>query len=422
MLKELSVNFGNFLLSLSDSIDLASSQIASHQIRTAFIAWQIAKAASLPKERIENLFIASLFHDIGALSLEDKIKLHSFEEIGTDSHCILGEALFESAPLLAPAKKIVRHHHKPCHLWESTIDTPDAFDSQILYLADYLERKIDRNQFILHQVDGLNEKIISASGNLIHDDVVNLFLGISDREDFWLDLSSPRLYSILLHFGPFRRAEIDYDNIFSIASLFRNTIDFKSRFTATHSTGVAECAVMLSRIFGLTDTEIMQMELAGYFHDLGKLAVPNSILEKPGKLTKDEFAVIRQHTYFTYSVLNTIGGLDHIAEWAAFHHEKLDGAGYPFHIGAEKINTGSRIMAVADIFTAIAEDRPYRKGMERKKIETILKSQVENNALDKKIVNLLIENFEEISTHVKEKQTISREVFEMKFSNIQTKI
>ena len=397
MLKEPSVNFGNFLLSLSDAIDLASSNIASHQIRTAFIAWQIAKAASLSKERIENLFIASLFHDIGALSLEEKIELHKFGKVDVDTHCILGEALFESSHLFTPAKKIVRCHHKPWHQWESPIDTPDAFDSQILYLADYLERHIDREKFILHQVDSLNDKIISVSGNIIHNDVVNLFFEISNCEDFWLDLSSPRLYSILLHSGPLQKAEINYDNIFSIASLFRNTIDFKSRFTATHSTGVAECAVMLSRLFGLTESEVKQMEIAGYFHDLGKLAVPNSILEKPGKLTKDEFAVIKQHTYFTYSVLNTIGGLDHIAEWAAFHHEKLDGSGYPFHVSHEKINTGSRIMAVADIFTAIAEDRPYRKGMERGRIVSILKSQVENNALDQKIVNLLIENFGDIS-------------------------
>jgi HD-GYP domain-containing protein (c-di-GMP phosphodiesterase class II) len=419
MLKEFSVNFSNFLLSLSDAIDLANSQIASHQMRTAFIAWQIGKAATLAKKRIENLFIAALFHDIGALSLEDKIDLHRFEKVDVDTHCILGEALFELTPLFAPAKKIVRDHHKPWRLWDASIDTPEILEAQILNLADYLERLIDRNRYILHQVDGLEEKILSLAGGQIHPDVVNVFMGISGREDFWLDVSSPRLYSILLHSGPFRGMEIHYDNIFSIAALFRNTIDFKSRFTATHSTGVAECAVILSRIFGLTEAEIMHMELAGYFHDLGKLAVPNGILEKPGKLTKDEFAVMRQHTYFTYTVLNSIGGLNHIAELAAFHHEKLDGSGYPFHIGAEKIDTGARIMAVSDIFTAIAEDRPYRKGMERKKIESVLRAQVENNALDQRIVNLLIENFEEISIQVREKQLVSREIFEIKFSNLQ---
>jgi HD-GYP domain-containing protein (c-di-GMP phosphodiesterase class II) len=418
MLKEFSVNSGNFLLSLSDAIDLASSIIASHQMRTAFIAWQIAKTAAISTERIKNIFLAALFHDIGALSLEEKIKIHKFKEINIDIHCILGEALFESTPLFAPAKKLVRNHHKTWQSWNSTITKAETFDSQVLYIADFLEKSINRNQYILHQVDRLNKLINSSSGNQIHSDIVDLFMQISHREDFWLDLSSPRLYSILLHSGPFRRVEIDYDNIYSIALLFRNTIDFKSRFTATHSTGVAECAVVLSRLFGLTEPEIKQMKIAGYLHDLGKFAIPNSILEKTGKLTKDEFAIIRQHTYFTYSVLNTIGGLDQIAEWAAFHHEKLDGNGYPFHVNADKLDTGARIMTVSDIYTAIAEDRPYRKGMERKKIETILKNQVNQNALDEKIVKLLIDNFGEISTQVKEKQLESREMFESKFSNI----
>ena len=422
MLKEFSVNFSNFLLSLSDSIDLASTKIASHQMRTAFIAWQIAKEASLPKERIENLFIAALFHDIGALSLEEKIKLHQFEKIDADTHCILGEALFESSQFFVPAKKIVRYHHKAWHLWDTPIDQPDVFDSQTLYFADLIERHINRDQYILHQVDNLVEKSKSISGDDVHKDIVNLFLGISGHEDFWLDLSSPRLYSLLLHSGPLRRAEIEYDNIFSLATLIRNMIDFKSRFTATHSTGVAECAVALSKLFGLTDNEVQQMQIAGYFHDLGKLAIPNSILEKPGKLTKDEFTTIKQHTYFTYSVLSTIGGLDHITEWAAFHHEKLDGSGYPFHISSEKINTGARIMAVADIFTAIAEDRPYRKGMQKEEIQAILKSQVKNNALDKIFVNLLLENFDEVSFRVKEKQLQSLELFETKFSDARPEV
>ena len=180
MLKEFSVNFGNLLLSLSDAIDLASSQIASHQMRTAFIAWQIAKKASLPKERIKNLFIASLFlHDIGALTLEDKIKVHQFDSVDVETHCILGEALFESCHLFSPAKNLVRYHHRPWHLAESSIDTPDVFDSQILYLADSLERYTSRKQFILHQVDDLNEKISSAAGDTIHEDIIDLFLGIS---------------------------------------------------------------------------------------------------------------------------------------------------------------------------------------------------------------------------------------------------
>ena len=315
--------------------------------------------------------------------------------------------MFELSSLLRPSSRMVRFHHKPWNKWQTTIDSPDAFESQILYLADFLERSINRNKYILHQHEELTIKISSMAGTEIHSDVVNLFVEISNREEFWLDLVSPRLYSILLHFGPFRRSEIEIDDIFSVALFFRSIIDFKSHFTATHSTGVAECASILSRIFGLTTSEVSLMKLAGYFHDIGKLAVPNVILEKPDKLTKEEFAVIKKHTYFTYTVLNSIGGLGHIPEWAAFHHEKLDGSGYPFHVNDEKLSTGSRIMTVADIFTALTEDRPYRAGMQRDEIKRILENVAKNNEIDKRIVDLLFENYEEVVVHVKEKQSIA---------------
>jgi len=416
MLQEPTVKFSNFLLSLSDAMDIASPSIALHQMRTAFIAWKLASGAGLPVDKIEKIYMAALLHDIGALSLEEKERIHAgFEYINPDIHCILGEILFKLSPLLKPSAKIVRHHHTSWQDWNATIDSPEVMESQILLLADEIERAISRKEYILHQVDKLNAKVISLASSNVHPDIADIFMQISHYEDFWLDLTSPRLYSMLLHYGPFRLVEIEQKNIFSIASVFRHVIDFKSRFTATHSTGVAECSVLISRYFGLTTFEITQMEIAGYFHDLGKLAVPNSILEKPGKLTIEEFQIIKQHTYFTYTVLNTMGGLDLIAEWAAFHHEKLDGSGYPFHITADKINTGARIMAVSDIFVALSEDRPYRCRMKRKQIEDILVLNTVKKALDKNIVNLLLENFEDISVKVKLKQQASKELFEQNF-------
>jgi HD-GYP domain-containing protein (c-di-GMP phosphodiesterase class II) len=418
MLKEISINLGNLFLSLSDAVDLASSSIASHQLKTSYIAWRIGKVAKFPEETIEKIFIASLLHDIGALSPEEKIRLHDFEEKNMETHCIIGESLYKLSPLLRPAAKIVRYHHKPWKEWETSIESPNVLGSQIIFLADLLERLIKRDQYILYQVEDLTSKITSISGTEIHPDVVDLFMVISRHEDFWLDLMSPRLYSLLLHLGPFRQFEIDLKTLSSISLLFRSIIDFRSHFTATHSTGVAECAAILSKIFGLTRTEEELMKIAGNFHDLGKLAVPNFILDKPAKLTKEEFAVIKQHTYFTYTVLNTIGGLDQISEWAAFHHEKLNGSGYPFHISADKISTGARIMAVADMFTALAEDRPYRKGMQRKEIEGILITQANKDFMDKRIVSLLLENYDEVFKRVKKAQAVAKEYYERQLANI----
>jgi len=412
MLYNTTVNLGNILLSFSDAIDLADESISAHQMRTAFIVWQMVNNIQLPENKKQNMFIGALLHDVGALTPEDKTRLHNFEGVNLDIHCIRGATLFESCPLLKESSGMIRWHHKPWSEWVTSIASKDAFESQVLYLADYLERLVDRDQYILHQNETLIKKITSLAGDEIHPDVVDLFVTLSNREDFWLDLVSPRLYSTLLHFGPFRSVDVDIDQIFSIATFFRNLIDFKSPFTATHSTGVAECAASLSEIFGLTENETFLIKLAGYFHDIGKLAVPNAILEKPGRLTKEEFAVMKKHTYFTYMVLNSIGGLDHIPEWAAFHHEKLDGSGYPFHINRDKLETPSRIMVVADIFTALAEDRPYRPGMTRDKIEEILGNMARNNGADKKIVDLLFENYEEVLVRVKEKQALAHEEYE----------
>ncbi len=246
--------------------------------------------------------------------------------------------------------------------------------------------------------------------------MIELFLAAADREEFWLELISPRLYSLLFHEGPFHKKEIDLAHITAIAELFRNIIDFRSRFTAAHSSGVATCALLLSRMFGLTESETELMEVAGNLHDLGKLAIPNGILEKPGPLAKEETAIMKSHTYYTYAIINTIGGLQQIAEWGAYHHERLDGSGYPFHCRAEELSTGARIMGVADIFTALAEDRPYRKGMSKERIMQILNDFADRRLLSAKIVGLLFDNFEAIFSQVAEKQAAVRQFYEKQFA------
>ncbi len=412
MQQKILVNLGNLLLSLSDALDLADTQLVQHQQRTAYIAFEMGREAGLSELELKRMFIAALLHDIGSFSLEYRIALHRFEVKDIEQHCIAGESLLKKTPWLRDSAKLVRNHHRAWKDWDEPIDKPHVLMSQIVSIADYLERSINRKQYILHQNEELISKITSQSNKMFHPQVVGILVSVARREEFWFDLVSPRLYSLLLHNAPSRNVELELEDISSIAELFANIIDFRSHFTATHTSGVAACAVILTKLFGLTEVETSLMEVAGYLHDLGKLAIPNRILEKPGKLNRKEFAIIRSHTYYTYLVLNTIGGLQRIAEWAAYHHEKLDGSGYPFHRKANELDIGARIMTVADIFTAIAEDRPYRKGMNRREIENIMNGMALSGKIDTRIVSLLFENYDEVLAYVKEKQCIAKDQFE----------
>jgi len=418
MKRHLFVNLSNLLLSLSEVTDLANPLIAQHQHRTAYIALELAKFADLEPEITENIFTAALLHDIGAVTVEEKIAVHNFQKVNESIHTIRGELLLEQIPWLRKISKIVRNHHKNWSAWEEDIENPVVFSSQIVLLSDYVERLIDKNKYILHQSKDIVEIIKKLSDTVVNKKIVAYFVDLAKREDFWLDLTSPRLYSLLLNNGQFKNMQIGLEDVLLISNLYRDLIDFKSRFTATHTSGVAECAVKLSELFGLAELDVKSMMIAGNFHDIGKLVIPNSILEKPGKLTLEEFEIMRCHTYHTFNTLDSIGGLQRIAEWAAYHHEKLDGSGYPFHLTNEEIGTGSRIMTVADIFTAISEDRPYRKGMDKDEIYKILKSQTDKKLLDKRIVELLFDNYETINIQVKTKQLKALDFYEKRFLSI----
>ena len=176
----------------------------------------------------------------------------------------------------------------------------------------------------------------------------------------------------------------------------------------------------MSRLYGFCEYETQSLRIAGNLHDLGKLAVPAGILNKPGALSREEYAVIKSHTYYSYNVISSIKGLTQIAEWASFHHERLDGTGYPFHIMGRRMTIGSRIMAVADIFTALTEARPYRKGMDRAGIGKIMNEMGKNDVVDRKIVSLLFDEYDRITESVVSTQAAAMEFYTTRMENIQS--
>lgn len=198
-----------------------------------------------------------------------------------------------------------------------------------------------------------------------------------DRDNaFWAGLADPRTNRTAAVTIPSDyEIKADEDRLDRIADAFALVIDAKSPFTFDHSRRVASYALAINARLGDRGVDAVRLRRAALLHDLGKLTVPNRILDKPGKLDSDEWTVIRQHPFHTLSVLEQVPLFHEFADDAANHHEWIDGKGYSRGLNGAQLSTTARILAVADVVDALAADRPYRGGMAPEKVHAILESE-----------------------------------------------
>jgi HD-GYP domain-containing protein (c-di-GMP phosphodiesterase class II) len=394
------IRVADLVACLSDAMDFISPAVVNHHKQVSYIAFSIGTEMGLPQARQKELVLAGSLHDAGAFSLKERMDTLAFEMRNPHRHAGKGFELLRSFEPLSEIAPIVRFHHLPWNHGRGAEfkgqRVPSA--SHILHLADRVAILIDRKHEVLTQVPSLCARIRDEAGTMFMPQAVDAFMSLASREYFWLDAISPALQSILSHKLKGPAIGLNSEGMMGFSRLFSRIIDFKSPFTAAHSSGVAACAELLSGFVGFTESERRLMRIAGYLHDLGKLAVPVEILDKPSGLKGREFNVIRHHTFYTYRILETIPSFRIINQWASFHHERLDGSGYPFHMKAGDLPLGSQIMAVADVFTAITEDRPYRDGMTTKNAVKVLDGMALNSALSKDIVAVLKNNCDAMNT------------------------
>jgi putative nucleotidyltransferase with HDIG domain len=204
----------------------------------------------------------------------------------------------------------------------------------------------------------------NRSGTWFDPALVKAFKAVAARPSFWDAMKSDDLREMILELEP-KNATINFDEDYldDIAAGFAQVVDAKSPFTKGHSERVALYADMIAEQLQLSTPHRRWLKRAALLHDIGKLGVSNSILDKPGKLDDAEWVSMRRHTIETETILSRISVFKHMAPVAAAHHEKLDGKGYPNRMKEEEITLESRILAVADIFDALTADRPYRAAM-----------------------------------------------------------
>lgn len=394
MLREPKVYLFDLISALSEAVDLVSPAVGHHHFKVAYASYSLGKELKLPSEDVSSLLLAGMLHDIGAISLKERLDVLRFETDMPHKHSELGYMLVRFFNPFKKISEIIRFHHVKWNNGDGKKfkDFEVPLESHIIHLADRVSVLIDEKEDILNQRTKILSIIENQRGKMFHPELIDALQSLSQKEYFWLDLSSNSIDLILPHFIKKTDFELDKENLTNIAKLFSRIIDFRSPFTAAHSAGVAACAFTLAKLTGFSQRECFLVEIAGYLHDLGKLAVPPEILEKPDALTNSEYNIIRKHPFYTYRILDKIHGFEEIKSYASYHHETLSGNGYPFHIDGANIPYLSRILAAADIYTAVTEDRPYRSGMSAGEAVRVLNSSAAENKIDKNIVHLLINN------------------------------
>jgi HD-GYP domain-containing protein (c-di-GMP phosphodiesterase class II) len=412
MIKNPRVPLFDIVMCVSAAADLISHEVAEHNHRVAYIAYRLATELGFEQNDVDKIVIAGALHDVGALTLGDRLSALKFETDDAGRHAELGYHFLRTFEPLYDSARLIRHHHV---WWENgagaeRLGEQIPFGTHVVELADRISILLGDQSSILTRAEKIQATIIEKTGKMFVPEFVEAFRNLATCEAFWLDAAAQNVGGMLRSMTTLDTVRLGIEGITQFANVLRRLIDCRCAFTATHSSGVAAVAVELARIAGFSERECQLMRIAGYLHDLGKLAVPSEIILKPGSLTKDEFDKIKRHPYQSFRVLAPIAELETVNEWASLHHERLDGNGYPFHLSSDEIPLGARIMAVADVLTAITEERPYRKAMSQFDALSIIERAASNGQLDRGIAELVTKDFEHVDAVRREAQTISEDL------------
>jgi HD-GYP domain-containing protein (c-di-GMP phosphodiesterase class II) len=358
------------VLALAEALDFVGVDEVHHGKRVALMAAGIARALAWEDYRIGDLVYAGVLHDCGvSRQQEHRALTATLEWDGAQAHCLRGEQFLLACPPLARFAPIVRWHHTR---WEDLpregLAERDRVAANLVCLADrtdvllapYILEDGLKND-ILWERDAVVERIAALSGTLFAPDLVVAFRHVAATEAFWLCLDPGYVDAELddrlrgVHPVP-----LSTRDALAVARLFARTVDAKSSYTLEHSTRIALIARHLGEASGIAGDALDKLEIAALLHDIGKLRVPEEIIDKPGPLTREERAIVTRHSYDTGHILRKVFPDEAIPAWAAMHHENLLGTGYPSRSPAADIPQEARLISVADIFQALAQARPYR--------------------------------------------------------------
>lgn len=394
------VNLHEAIYSLSDALDLVGVTHIHHGKRVAYIAAECAKCRGWSGPLLDELFQAAILHDSGVSKTTVHVKLAQMSWEDEADHCIQGAKLLATSPLLKHLSDTVLHHHTHwSELKELDLPMEVKLRANCIYMADRVDVlalgcSLDGKDILVAK-ENIKRKILDRRETWFHPELVDAFMQVSQSDVFWLTLVSDHVSGYLATWlSHYHDQSMEFEELRSLVHVFSCIVDAKSPFTKQHSDGVANLARYLGGLFDLPEETCEMLELVGLLHDIGKLRVPDELLDKPDVLNEAEMLVMRQHCFDTYSILKNIKGLERVSLWALQHHERMDGSGYPYQMKANELSFEARIIAVADVFQALAQARPYRGPLQQMVILSLLKLEASEGKLDETVVAAIEANLE----------------------------
>jgi HD-GYP domain-containing protein (c-di-GMP phosphodiesterase class II) len=436
-----SIRLSEIISSLSYALDLTEGQPMGHSVRTCAIGMRIAREIGLPVKDQADLYYALLLKDTGCSSNSSRlfhilntdeirakhdVKTTDWTRIGWESLHYALTHVATGMPFVDRMKRLFQvaatQQQDSCDLVKIRCERgsyiarqlgfSDAVATSIYSLDEHWNGRgyplglhgqeiplfsrianLSQTLDVFLTAGGPGAAIDAAhrrSGRWFDPELVKAAASLANNGALWMGLDDADLISKVQALEPEqRRMRASEDSIDNICLAFADIIDAKSPFTYRHSNGVADAATEIGCVFGMSAREMKLLRRAALLHDIGKLNVSNAILEKPAKLTSDEWKVVRDHPFYTFEILKRIPGFASVSEDAAAHHERLDGSGYWQGFGAEQLSVPARILAVADVYDALHAKRPYRDSLPQEKVFEIMRADAPR-ALDPDCLEALI--------------------------------
>lgn len=404
------LKLSELIAALSHALDITEGQPEGHCVRCCWIGMHIGRQIGLPEDQLWELYYVLLLKDLGCSSnaaricelyvTDDLSFKHDFKTVGDSLPQVLRFVLTHTGLKAGMAKrfrsvlKILREGGKIAKELIATrcqrgaeiarlLRFPEGVAQGIYSLDEHyngggkpvglkggvipvharialLAQVIDVFNTADNAQAALNE-VRQRSGQWFDPDLVKAFEAVAADPQFWAVLSSAQITQAVLALEPSSfQVPLDEDFLDDIAEAFGRVIDSKSPYTSGHSTRVALYTDMIAEELGMSPERRRWLRRGAMLHDIGKLGVSNSVLDKPSALDRDEWDAVKKHAFYTETILSRIGAFSELARIAGAHHERLDGGGYPRGLHADEIALETRIITIADIFDAITAARPYR--------------------------------------------------------------